>query len=123
MNPTVGGPVLPMRPEALKGHLDALLLSVLESGPRHGYAVIEAVRAGSGGTFELQTGTIYPALHRLERAGFVRSQWHVIGGRRRREYELTTAGRRSLGEERAVWDQFSAAVSALLTGKPWPTAG
>ena len=112
--------MLPMRPEALKGHLDGLLLSVLESGPRHGYAVIEAVRSGSRGAFDLQTGTIYPALHRLERAGFIRSQWHVIGGRRRREYELTTAGRRALGEERAIWEQFSTAVSALLTGKPWP---
>lgn len=110
--------MLPMRPEALKGHLDALLLSVLESSPRHGYAVIEAVRAGSGGTFELQTGTIYPALHRLERSGFIRSQWQVIGGRRRREYELTASGRQALREERAVWAQFSGAVSALLAGQP-----
>ena len=112
--------MLPMRPEALKGHLDALLLAVLEAEPRHGYAVIEAVRAGSGGTFDLPTGTIYPALHRLERAGFIRSHWHVIGGRRRREYELTTSGRRSLAEERAVWKQFSDAVSALLKGDSWP---
>lgn len=111
--------MLPMRPEVLKGHLDALLLSVLEGGPRHGYAIIEAVRAGSGGTFELPTGTIYPALHRLERAGFVRSHWHVIGGRRRREYELTASGSEALHDERAVWAQFSSAVSALL-GKSWP---
>lgn len=110
--------MLPMRPEVLKGHLDALLLSVLEGGPRHGYAIIEAVRVGSGGTFELPTGTIYPALHRLERAGFVRSHWHVIGGRRRREYELTASGSEALVDERAVWTQFSTAVSALL-GKSW----
>jgi PadR family transcriptional regulator, regulatory protein PadR len=112
--------VLPMRSEALKGHLDALLLSVLEAEPRHGYAVIEAVRIGSGGTFDLHTGTIYPALHRLERAGFIRSHWQVIGGRRRREYELTASGRSALSHERAVWAQFSAAVSALLKGNSWP---
>lgn len=111
--------MLPMRPEVLKGHLDALLLSVLEGGPRHGYAIIEAVRVGSHGTFELQTGTIYPALHRLERAGLIRSHWHVIGGRRRREYELTPSGIDALSSERAVWTQFSTAVSALL-GKSWP---
>lgn len=112
--------MLPMRPEALKGHLDALLLSVLEAEPRHGYAVIEAVRTGSGGAFDLQTGTIYPALHRLERAGFIHSQWHVIGGRRRREYELTISGRKALTQERALWAQFSGAVSALLKGDSWP---
>jgi PadR family transcriptional regulator PadR len=110
-----------MRAEALKGHLDALLLAVLEDGPLHGYAVIEALRAGSGGTFDLPTGTIYPALHRLERAGFVRSHWHVVAGRRRRDYELTTSGRQTLSSERAVWAQFSAAVSNVLASQPWPT--
>jgi PadR family transcriptional regulator PadR len=57
-----------MRP-ALKGHLDGMLLAALEPGPRHGYAIMEALRAGSGGQFDLPTGTIYPALRRLERAG------------------------------------------------------
>lgn len=107
--------MLPIRAEALKGHLDALLLAVLEAQPLHGYAVIEAVRSGSGGTFDLPTGTIYPALHRLERARFVRSHWHVVAGRRRREYELTASGRRALTSERAVWVRFSTAVSNLLT--------
>ena len=109
-----------MRSEALKGHLDGLLLAVLEGGPRHGYAVIEALRAGSGGTFDLPTGTVYPALQRLERAGLIESRWHVIGGRRRREYELTPSGRRSLGDERLGWTEFSGAVSSLLTSKQWP---
>ena len=57
--------------QALKGHLDALLLAALEGGPAHGYAVKEALREGSGGRFDLPTGTIYPALHRLERAGLI----------------------------------------------------
>ena len=63
--------MLPMRPELLKGHLDALLLAVLENGPRHGYAIIEALRDGSAGALALPTGTVYPALHRLERAGLI----------------------------------------------------
>jgi PadR family transcriptional regulator, regulatory protein PadR len=106
-----------MRPELLKGHLDALLLAVLEPGPQHGYAVIEALRAGSGGALDLPTGTVYPALHRLERAGLIRSEWETVGGRRRRAYRLTRAGRSALSEQRAVWDQFSTAVTALLRGQ------
>ena len=81
-----------MRPELLKGHLDALLLAVLEPGPQHGYAVIEALRSGSDGALDLPTGTVYPALHRLERAGLIASDWQTVGGRRRRAYHLT-AGR------------------------------
>jgi DNA-binding PadR family transcriptional regulator len=107
-----------MRPELLKGHLDALLLAVLEPGPQHGYAVIESLRVGSRGTLDLPTGTVYPALHRLERAGLVGSDWHTVGGRRRRAYHLTPAGHAALGEHRRVWDQFSAAVTALLGPAP-----
>ncbi|MFI5891094.1 PadR family transcriptional regulator [Actinoplanes sp. NPDC051513] len=103
-----------MRPELLKGHLDALLLAVLEPGPQHGYAVIESLRAGSDGTLDLPTGTVYPALHRLERAGLIGSDWETVGGRRRRTYRLTGAGQAALGEHRALWDEFSAAVTALL---------
>lgn len=109
-----------MRAEALKGHLDALLLAVLEDGPRHGYAVIEAMRERSDGTFVLPGGTVYPALHRLERAGFVKSSWDVVAGRRRRTYKLTGSGRFALGNERALWAQFSAAVSTVLARPPWP---
>ncbi|WP_426514670.1 PadR family transcriptional regulator [Dactylosporangium sp. McL0621] len=109
-----------MRPELLKGHLDALLLAVLEAGPQHGYAVIETLRGGSDGALDLPTGTVYPALHRLERAGLIASDWHSVGGRRRRAYHLTPTGSAALGEQRAVWDQFSAAVTAVLTRRPGP---
>ena len=85
-----------MRSEALKGHLDALLLASLEPGPQHGYAIMETLRAGSNGRLDLPTGTVYPALHRLARAGLVRSSWSTVGGRRRRTYELTAAGRQDL---------------------------
>jgi PadR family transcriptional regulator PadR len=103
-----------MRPEALKGHLDGMLLAALEPGPRHGYAIMEVLRTGSGGQFDLPTGTVYPALHRLERAGLVAGTWSESGGRRRRVYELTPAGRRTLDAERGTWREFSAAVTALL---------
>jgi PadR family transcriptional regulator len=108
-----------MRPETLKGHLDVMLLAVLERGPLHGYAVIEALRAGSGGRFDLPTGTIYPALHRLERAGLVKSTWSVVSGRRRRSYQLTQAGKRALTDERHLWQEFVTGVSSLLD-KKWP---
>ena len=108
-----------MRAETLKGHLDAMLLAVLEREPLHGYAVIDALREGSGGRFDLPTGTIYPALHRLERAGLVKSTWSVVSGHRRRSYQLTAAGKRALADERNVWREFAAGVGALLES-PWP---
>jgi PadR family transcriptional regulator, regulatory protein PadR len=109
-----------MRGQALKGHLDGMLLAALEDGPQHGYAIMETLRAGSGGQFDLPTGTIYPALRRLERAGLVRTTWAENGGRRRRLYELTPAGRRSLDAERHAWAEFSGAVTALLGPRPRP---
>jgi PadR family transcriptional regulator PadR len=109
-----------MRAETLKGHLDGLLLASLEAGPRHGYAIMEALRAGSGGQFDLPTGTVYPALRRLEQAGLIRGTWSEAGGRRRRVYDLTPAGRRMLAAERGTWRAFSAAVTALLEPVPRP---
>jgi PadR family transcriptional regulator, regulatory protein PadR len=101
-------------PQVLKGHLDMLLLASLEHGPRHGYAVRQALSAGSGAHFDLPTGTIYPALRRLEAAGLVKGTWSQAAGRRRRTYELTPAGRRRLAGDRAAWRDFAAAVSAIL---------
>ena len=109
-----------MRGQALKGHLDGMMLAALEDGPQHGYAIMETLRAGSDGQFDLPTGTIYPALRRLERAGLVQTTWSVDGGRRRRVYELTSAGRRSLDDERHAWAEFSSAVTALLAPRPQP---
>jgi DNA-binding PadR family transcriptional regulator len=109
-----------MRAEELKGHLDALLLAALEDGPRHGYAVMEALRQSTGGRLDLPTGTIYPALRRLEAAGLITGSWSVVAGRRRREYRLTTAGEKALSGKRADWRDFAATVSAALEGRPWP---
>jgi DNA-binding PadR family transcriptional regulator len=109
-----------MRAEELKGHLDGLLLAALEDGPRHGYAVIEALRQSTGGQLDLPTGTIYPALRRLEHAGLITGSWSLVGGRQRREYRLTAAGKRALSGKRADWHHFAATISAALEAKPWP---
>lgn len=103
-----------MRAEALKGHLDGLLLAALEAGPRHGYAVIQELQVRSAGEVDLPTGTVYPALHRLERAGLIGSDWTRTGGRRRRVYALTDAGRRALGAERDQWSTFVATLDGVL---------
>jgi PadR family transcriptional regulator len=109
-----------MRAEELKGHLDALLLAALEDGPRHGYAVMEALRHGTGGRLDLPTGTIYPALRRLEQAGLIAGSWSVVAGRRRRLYQLTAAGEGSLSGKRADWRDFAAMMSAALEGALCP---
>jgi DNA-binding PadR family transcriptional regulator len=106
--------------QALKGHLDVLLLAALEDGPRHGYAVKEALREGSGGRFDLPTGTIYPALHRLEAAGLIGGSWSIVDGRRRRTYQLTAAGQRRLHADRGNWREFATAITTLLERRPWP---
>jgi DNA-binding PadR family transcriptional regulator len=103
-----------MKAQALHGHLDALLLAVLEAGALHGYAIIEALKGRSAGTLNLPTGTIYPALRRLERAGYVDSAWSTVNGRERRTYQLTGAGRRALVSERTGWQEFSSTVGRFL---------
>lgn len=109
-----------MKAQALHGHLDALLLAVLDGKPLHGYAIIEALAARSGGSLNPPTGTIYPALRRLERAGYVESAWSTVSGRERRTYRLTSAGRRALAGERAAWSEFSTTVSRFLGEVPPP---
>jgi len=104
--------------QVLKGHLDTLLLACLETGSLHRYAVKEALRAGSGARFDLPTGTIYPALRRLEAAGLIKGTWAEAGGRRRRTYQLTPAGRRRLAGDRAAWRDFASAVTAILEPAP-----
>ncbi len=106
-----------MKGETLKGHLDTLLLAAVAECPSHGYKLIEHLRARSGGAFNLAEGTMYPALHRLERAGLLRSSWtHGEGRRRRREYELTSSGTDALDERRREWERFAAGMTVVLDG-------
>jgi PadR family transcriptional regulator len=103
-----------MQAESLKGHLDALILAVVATAPSHGYAIIEELKQRSGGSFALPEGTIYPALHRLERAGLLSSSWSEGSGRRRRVYRLTRSGRRELDVRKDEWRSFARAVEAVL---------
>lgn len=92
-----------------------LILAVLAEGPAHGYAVVRSVNELSDGLFNWREGTIYPALHRLEKAGLIRGAWEKTpGGRRRRVYSLTPRGKRRLSERRAEWKVFSGVVSRIM---------
>jgi PadR family transcriptional regulator, regulatory protein PadR len=103
-----------MKADALRGHLEVLVLAALRDGPAHGYAVIEALRLRSDGAFDLAEGTVYPVLHRLEADGLLASGWTAAAGRRRRVYRLTRRGRAALGARERDWRRFSAAVEAVL---------
>ncbi len=103
--------------EALRGQLDLLLLTSIEAGARHGYAIAKELRLASHGVFDLPDGTIYPALHRLSNAGLLTSEWSE-SGRRRRLYRLTPEGREALERERASWEQFERGVRGVLALTP-----
>jgi len=92
-----------------------IVLAALASGPAHGYAVIQEINRRSGGAFDLPEGTVYPALHRLERNGLLSSHWTIAeSGRKRRTYTLTRRGRSALANQHAMWQRFSAAISGLF---------
>ncbi len=102
--------------QVLKGHLDLLLLSALKAGPAHGYGIAKEIRRRSDDTFDLAEGTVYPALHRLEKDGLIESEWLMVSGRRRRVYCLTRRGNAALGEKKEHWGRFSRGMSAALEG-------
>jgi DNA-binding PadR family transcriptional regulator len=102
--------------ETLKGHLDLLLLAAVRSRPSHGYAIAEWLHVSSSGTFDLPESTLYPALHRLERAGLLLSRWSEVNGRRRRTYQLTRIGHRALAKRQDEWRDFARAVHAVVEG-------
>ena len=104
--------------QALKGHLELLLLSVVAKTPGHGYAIAEALRAKSDAVIDLAEGTLYPALHRLEDEGLISGRWSEVNGRRRRIYELTARGARALAEKRRQWNLFARTVYGVVGGRP-----
>ncbi|HEY4321008.1 MAG TPA: helix-turn-helix transcriptional regulator [Gemmatimonadales bacterium] len=105
-----------MNGESLKGHLDYLLLAALRGLPAHGYAIAERLRARTDNALDLPEGTLYPALHRLQRAGLLTSTWGSHNGRRRRIYQLTAKGLRALEERHAAWHSFARAVRGVVEG-------
>jgi len=98
----------------IQGHLDGMLLAILEAGPLHGYAIVEEMSRRSDGEFALAEGTMYPALHRLEAGGLLSSRWEVVAGRRRRVYALSRTGAAAVGERVARWRAFRGAVDAVF---------
>src|SRR5262245_58189130 len=99
-----------------KGRLDLLLLATIARVPRHGYAIIADLRESSGGACGLPEGSVYPALHRLEREGLVASRQELADGRRRRIYRLTASGEKALAAQRVEWRGFVRSVDAVLGG-------
>jgi transcriptional regulator len=101
--------------DLLQGTLDMLILKVVALGPTHGYAIAQRLQQMSRDVLQVQQGSLYPALHRLEKRGWLRAEWAASEtGREARFYTLTREGRRQLGEQRANWDRLSAAISGIL---------
>jgi DNA-binding PadR family transcriptional regulator len=103
-----------MEGDALRGHLELLLLAGLARAERHGYALIEWLRTQSDGALDLGEGSVYPALRRLEASGCVTSSWRADGGRRKRVYRLTKRGEERLRSDRQGWNELVRTVDLVL---------
>lgn len=104
------------KPDSLQGSLDLLVLKILSRRPSlHGYALMTAIRDSSGDVLRVEEGSLYPALHRMEEAGWIRAEWRTKdSGRRARVYELTTTGRKQLTVEAERWQAVTSAVNRVL---------
>ena len=104
------------RVELLQGTLDMIILQTLRWGPRHGYGIAQMIRATSREALRVETGSLYPALHRLEKQGWISADWDVSENAQRvRVYRLTAAGRKQLQSERSRWEQLSSAIARIMT--------
>jgi PadR family transcriptional regulator, regulatory protein PadR len=103
-----------MDSQFLGSAVEMMILEVAAEGPTYGYALAQTVSERSNGYFELKEGSLYPALHRLERSKFLKSLWRESDGRRRKYYELTEAGRAELASRKQSWLRFAAAINGVL---------
>ena len=103
------------RIELLQGTLDMLILQTLQWGAQHGYGITQALRINSGDVLQVETGSLYPALHRLERQGWVRSDWkQTESNQRAKYYRLTAAGKKQLAADHTRWQQMVEAITAIM---------
>lgn len=103
------------RADLLQGSLDLLILKALTLSPLHGWGVSKRIRQMSRDAFEVNQGSLYPALHRLQDRGYIRAEWKISDeGRRAKYYRLTPLGRKQFADEQARWDAFSTAVAHTL---------
>ena len=103
--------------ELLKGNTPTLVLAVLRDGPLHGYAIARAIERRSADALKCKEGTLYPALHALEREGLIAGEWQSDGGARERKvYRLTPVGQAALAERARTWERFAEAIQRVLTG-------
>jgi len=108
-------PAYQNRIEMLQGALDLPILQPLQWGPQHGYGITQAIRINSGDVLSVETGSLYPALHRLERKKWIKSEWKTSENKQRvKEYRLTATGKRQLLDERTRWEQLSSAIAGVL---------
>ena len=104
--------------ELLKGNTESVLLALLELEPMYGYQIVKEVQQRSSGYFEFKEGTLYPALHRLERAGHVEGRWHDTSNSvRRRYYKITSKGQQALVDRLKEWQRFSRAMDSIMLPK------
>lgn len=101
-------------PDLLRGSLDLMVLSLLGHGSTYGYDLQQRIRAASQELINVQAGTLYPLLHRLEADGLIRSRWEDSSGRKRKWYELTAAGRRRLKQQTLEWERYVACIQQVL---------
>jgi PadR family transcriptional regulator len=103
------------RIELLQGTLDLLILQTLQWGPQHGYGISVAIRNRSGELLQVDTGSLYPALHRLERQKWIKAEWRISENKQRAKfYQLTAAGKKQLTRERSKWSLLSDAIAGVL---------
>jgi PadR family transcriptional regulator, regulatory protein PadR len=104
------------RIELLQGTLDFIVLQTLRWGPRHGYGITQMIRATSRDVLQVDTGSLYPALHRLEKQGAIAADWDISENNQRvRVYRLTAAGRKRLVAEQSKWEQLNTAITRLMS--------
>jgi len=107
--------------DLLQGTLDLLILRTLRGGAAHGHAIAKHIQRTSEELLQVETGSLYPALHRLEAKGWIRATWDLSDkGKRARYYRLTREGRKQLSSERSKWDAFARAMGLVLTGNERP---